>query len=685
MLRRWKQALFFCWLAIWLVPCAFASEGTAYTYTISVNGDWIRTQDAYLPGQVLFQDGTLKKPYDLYICGDYMYIADAGSSCVVRYDLKTGERLRIGEGVLKGPRGVFVSRDGYCYVADYDAECVVVFSPAHEVEMTLARPGGYLFSGLSRYKPTGVAATSSGIIYVVGEGSYEGILQFSPSGEFQGYYAANTARISVLQRVQELIFSEEQLSRLMTRAPRAIHAIDIDGMDLVFSVTQDAAVSYEWRDAVRSEENNVKRHNLAGVNILRQDRGMVQEWNFADITAGPNGGCYALTATGLIYEYDSSGNLVFSFGGRAVASERSGLFTAAAAIDTDENGYLYVLDMERGFVQTFYPTEFAAATHAAIEGLLSGNYRESEQIWTGLLRLNGMSYLAHYGYAKCLFAQQRFDEALEHYRIARDIPGYSESFWELRDAWLNRWIAPLLTGLLIAGVAYGLGKKLCRRYRPRSERERKPLEGWKKDARLLLEMLRHPIDSFYSIKRGEKGSVGFASALYTAALAVWFWDRLFRGFVFNRANLKFEQPLTAALLFLVPVVLWVAGNYFVSSINEGEGTFRAVYVGTAYALTPYILLTPVPLLLSYVLTLNEAFVISFSTASFWIWSGVLICIGVSEIHNYQFGGTVKNILLTLFFMIMAAVVFVVLYLIWQQILIFFRSVGGEVYYRVTGF
>ncbi|MCL2084651.1 MAG: hypothetical protein FWH06_05280, partial [Oscillospiraceae bacterium] len=225
--RRWKHILPLCLLAIWLIPCAQASEGTAYTYTISVNGEWIRTQDAYLPGQVLFQDGSLKKPYDLYIRGDYMYIADAGNGCIVRYDLQTGEQIRIGEGVLKEPRGVFAASDGRCYAADYDAECVVVFSPEYEVEMILGRPDSYLFSELSRYKPTGVAVTSSGVIYVVGEGSYEGIMQFSSEGEFQGYYAANTAGISLLQRVQELIFSEEQLGRLLTRTPRAIYAIDI--------------------------------------------------------------------------------------------------------------------------------------------------------------------------------------------------------------------------------------------------------------------------------------------------------------------------------------------------------------------------------------------------------------------------------------------------------------------------
>ena len=93
---------------------------------------------------------------------------------------------------------------------------------------------------------------------------------------------------------------------------------------------------------------------------------------------GPYGNVYALTQTGLIYEYDNSGNLLFSFGGRAVSNDRYGLFTSAAAIDLDEEGFVYVLDKERGFVQVFAPTEFAMLNHRAIYDLEKGNYVESK-------------------------------------------------------------------------------------------------------------------------------------------------------------------------------------------------------------------------------------------------------------------------------------------------------------------
>lgn len=55
----------------------------------------------------------------------------------------------------------------------------------------------------------------------------------------------------------------------------------------------------------------------------------------------------------------------FSLSARAT-SDRSGHFTNAVAIDVDEAGNIYILDKERAYVQLFFPTEFANATHEAL-------------------------------------------------------------------------------------------------------------------------------------------------------------------------------------------------------------------------------------------------------------------------------------------------------------------------------
>lgn len=101
-----------------------------------------------------------------------------------------------------------------------------------------------------------------------------------------------------------------------------------------------------------------------------------------------------------------------------------------------------------------------------------------------------------------------------------------------------------------------------------------------------------------------------------------------------------------------------------------------------YALSPYIVITPFIVLSSYVLTENEAFLIHFAWLIAIIWSAVLIFIGLREIHNYTGRETVKNILLTLFFMVIAIILIAVLYLLWAQAAAFVRDIWLEVVYRV---
>ena len=63
-----------------------ASEGTTYTYTISVDGDYIRTQEAYLASTVYMQRQGLVQPSDLFIYGKEIFIADTGNKRIVVYN-----------------------------------------------------------------------------------------------------------------------------------------------------------------------------------------------------------------------------------------------------------------------------------------------------------------------------------------------------------------------------------------------------------------------------------------------------------------------------------------------------------------------------------------------------------------------------------------------------------------------
>ena len=120
----------------------------------------------------------------------------------------------------------------------------------------------------------------------------------------------------------------------------------------------------------------------------------------------------------------------------------------------------------------------------------------------------------------------------------------------------------------------------------------------------------------------------------------------------------------------------------VSTINDGEGTIKNIFVSVAYSMVPYMIMAPIAIVLSYVLTQNEAFLITLVWYIGILWSAALVILSILNVHNYTFKQTVKNVLLTLFFAIVALILVAILDLVWDKIIEFIGEVISEVEYRV---
>jgi hypothetical protein len=298
-----------------------------------------------------------------------------------------------------------------------------------------------------------------------------------------------------------------------------------------------------------------------------------------------------------------------------------------------------------------------------------------------------MSRLAHMGYGKTLFHQQRFEEALEEFKEAGDRAYYSDTYWELRDEWMNKNMIYFLL-ILVAWVLYVIVSSIIKKRMPVKETVKvkeipntKGKRFWH-DVTYFRYMLRHPIDGYYYLKRKQAGSMASATLLYFVLLIVFLLDTSFRGFVFGFQLTSGAPVVFMGIIFLFMSGLFVIGNYMVDSINEGEGSLRNIFVMFPYALSPYLVITPFIVASSYVLTLNEGFIVSLGWTVALLWSLVLIFIGLTETHNYSFIETVKNFLLTLFFMVIAIIALMVVYLLWVQVISFFQDVIQEAIYRV---
>lgn len=655
---------------------ARAIEGTSYTYTMSA--DWsqmIRTMDAYLPAGAYLSDAGLSSPEDIFLSGDELYIADSGNHRILVYSLDSGDIQTFGEEELSRPIGVAVDDDGNIYVADYGAEQVVIFSHTHAVISRLTRPVEPYY-GSSPYKPQKVDLDSYGNLFVISEGTYEGIIQFDQNGNFNGFFGANkTKGLSPVEWFQKTFYTEEQKAKMTFRTPPSIVSLDVASSDIVFTVTQN------------DRANAIKKLNMAGVNILETDE-FFGVANSVDTAVHESGRFYGVSSSGFILEYNENGEFILGFGAEAKTTDRNGLTAVVSAIEVDEAGNLYVLDKERGVLQVWYPTEYANLLHMAEENYKSGHYEESLAGWAEVLRMNPMAAMSHLGYGRALFQLGRYKEAAGHFELTVNRGGYSDCFWEIRSAWMRSHMEQIIIIAVLFAAAcfalsllnkkYGWQDSIAQRHR-RACKKHPILKNLTSDVAYFL---RHPIDGVYYIKKGARGGVLTATILYAAALAVHLVCQGLTSFVFGGGYSWYSNPFAILLIAAVPAGLFLVGSYLISSINDGEGDFRTIYTAFAYSLSLFIIGWPVLTMLTHVFTLTEIFICRMLSLLILGYTAILIFISIKEGHVYNLRKTVSNILLTIFFMVVAILAAIILYILWRELISFAAEVFEEVRYRV---
>ena len=663
MCKKWCVLLLaLCMIA--LLPVSVSAESAAtYTYTPDINDGWVRTQDAYQVTEVILQEVTLNQPQDMLVSDGILYIADTGSGAVVLYDLKTKEVTQWGVGELTSPAGLYLSEDKQLYVADNSASEVVIFNEKGEVTQRYGRPETVTFGTDATYRPSKLVANAGGTIYVVSEGSFDGMIQLDDKGEFLGYFGYNNNRLTAWDYIADYFFTDEMKAKLTNRVPYSFKNAAIDEKGMIYTVTQAA------------EGNALKKHDVAGHNLFPTE--MVDETDFVDVCIGPGKRVYTVTGTGLLFEYDANGEVLFTFGGRAIAEERNGVFTTVSAITCDEEGRLYVLDAERGLVHIMKATDYARNYHNAIDLYNSGDYEGSALLWQHIMAVGGTSFYAENYLGQCLYEQGDYRGAAAHYKLAGNIDGYSDAYWQIR----NDDIATLLP-YIVAAIAIVVIVKFFfdRFYDP--DKKAKRTNIWKEDAKLLFKVLRHPIDTFYDIRRENKGHIITALALYVIEYALFLAYFMGSGFVLIGNSGQWASVMFLSCIFWAPVMLFVVSNFLVCEVGEGKATFRDVFISTAYVLAPFVVLMPFGIAISHIITGNELALLELGIIAVAGWTVVNLLIATKEIHMFDLREAIVHLLITVFLMAVIVLALSLIYMLCQEMVDMFVAEIKEVYYRV---
>lgn len=649
-----------------------AASTTSYTMTINAKGRYVRTQDAYLPDKTLTNLG-LSTPQDMMFGeNDLLYIADTGNRRVMVYNTITGivDQL-ITHPDFNQPKGVFVSDRGI-YVADSTADTIFWFDINGNFIRQFDRPTTPSYAD-PNYNPNKVVVDNRGNLYIYGEGVKDGIIQLSNTGEFLGYFTSNKVELSLTQQIYKLIFTEEQFENFSSRDPQTFSSLFIDQNSMIYTTTMG------------TYRNAIKKHNTQGGNIFANSRSFGFD-DATDVYVDSQGIVYASMQAGTIFVYTADGDFIFNFGSSnfvegQINPDISGLFSKLSSLAVDSKGGIWALDDRKNFIQSFVPTDYALKIYQALNLYNSRQYDQSIEIWNEVLTLNQMSVIAHDNIAKTYLQQERYEEAMYHFELAGNRVGYSEAYWEVRNIGIQAALGTLIIGLVsflvlsktLQIVNNKTGKITLWMTPVKKVFDHKLL----KDVFYIFRVMKHPMDSFYEIKKGHKATLTSAIILYAFMFLVYLNFNINKGFIYQFVAAE-DMDLSAIVIgfFSITLVL-IVSNYLDTSIHDGLGGLKQIFIMFIYAMGPLILALISISALSFVFTYNEVF---FLNLIFYVgagWSFINVFLGMIEIHDYTARQTFKSLLMTVLFTIIIAVVIIILVMMWEQLYMFLEALIKE--------
>lgn len=645
-----------------------------YTYTIDSQGIR-RTQTAYSPHDTIikFGDQGFASPSDLYIKDEKLYVADTENARVLVGNLD-GELVKvIGENELVSPRGVFVAPDQRIYVADRDAEAIFVYGPDYKLENKYEKPNSPLYGEGIPFLPIKIAVNDAGVMFIVSEANTNGVIQISPAegGTFLGYFGTNLASVDFMTLLYRAILTDAQRAKMVSNLPSTPDNLEIDEKGLIYTVTRGDGRRY------------LKRLNIAGVDMM--DGLRVVEDVPAAVTVGNHDNIFVVSRQGHIFEYNFEGDMLFLFSGMDDGTQRIGLSTIASAIQVDKQDRIYVLDQDKAQIQIFQPTEFTLRLHDALDLYSSGRYTDSKEPLQGVLDVNSMFTYANKAMGRAYFQEENYDQAMYYSRLAYDKDGYSDAFWEVRNTWLKTnliWIVVVVVAVLILRKLFVfLNKKKQVSIPFKNTRDGITTNIHFKRFTYGKYFAMHPVEGAYGVARE-----GYASYLVSFIILVIFTlvyviNRYTRGFLTKPVPDGYFNVFNDLSIVLIGFFAVVLSHYLVCEIQEGEGSFKKIFTYMCFALIPYIFLTPISYVLSFVLTNNEVFFFNLIKIIIIIWTLVLVYISVKDVNNYSVQETVKVILLTLFTLFALGALIFIIYVFSSQVIEFIKEVFGEVVYK----
>ena len=133
---------------------------------------------------------------------------------------------------------------------------------------------------------------------------------------------------------------------------------------------------------------------------------------------------------------------------------------------------------------------------------------------------------------------------------------------------------------------------------------------------------------------------------------------------------------------MVPFLLFAVANWCLTTLFEGEGSFKDIVIAMSYSLLPLPLLIIPSTILSNVVTSSEVKLLSLLGSFAFIWVGILLFFGTQVTHDYSLGKNMLTIFGTLIGMIFIMFIGILFTTLLGKIVSLISNIVIEITYRL---
>ena len=139
----------------------------------------------------------------------------------------------------------------------------------------------------------------------------------------------------------------------------------------------------------------------------------------------------------------------------------------------------------------------------------------------------------------------------------------------------------------------------------KAESRRAWWDRYRESLRYALHVITHPFDGFWDLIHEKRGTLAAANTFLALFLITYIIRILYTNFQFMKAELQYLDVLEQMGSLLLPFLILCLANWAMTTLFEGKGRFKDIYIAMCYALVPYILIQLPMVLVSNMLTLEE--------------------------------------------------------------------------------